>query len=273
MYHSHFFVKHTKIYKLCTGTQNLMFDGFLRLIASLAEPCRSNVPFCNQCTIRNATERSYEIVKHFLKSTMRRTCDDKEGQDKENSDVMSRRLQRFKHFVNKIVIPGTSRYLTVPLNMEYLLEHPLKENETTRRQVVKRMVRDVIRNAIGKDLSNALDMIFHAFRTFSESQSLRIQTGGYDLNRKSRRVHDTHKVRINKRESTEMKGRMFWPQFKSLLCDYMRISEVMSLSDVVESYLDSATNRIEQDRENTWISVRSFFSSAISSFTYSYHYT
>ena len=26
-----------------TGTQNLMFNGFLRLIASLAEPCRSNV--------------------------------------------------------------------------------------------------------------------------------------------------------------------------------------------------------------------------------------
>ena len=61
-----------------------MFDGFLRLIASLAEPCRSNVPYCNQCTIRNATERSYEIVEHFLKSTMRRTCDDEE--DKENDD-------------------------------------------------------------------------------------------------------------------------------------------------------------------------------------------
>ena len=249
MYITHF---HTTQNTYETGTQNLMFDGFLRLIASLAEPCRSNVPFCNQCTIRNATERSYEIVEHFLKSTMRRTCEE----DKENSDVMSRRLQRFKHFVNKIVIPGTSRYLTVPLNMQYLLERPLSENETTRRQVVKRMVRDVIRNAIGKDLSNAFDMVFHAFRTFSESQSLRIQTGGYDLNRKSRRVHNTHKIRINKKESTETKGRMFWPQFKSLLCDYMRISEVMSLSDVVESYLDSATNRIEQDRENTWISVR-----------------
>lgn len=187
---------------------------------------------------------------------MRRTTEDEEN--KENSDAMSRRLQRFRHFVNKIVIPGTSRYLTVPLNMQYLLERPLSETETRRRQVVKRMVRDVICNAIGTELSNALDTVFHAFRTFSESHSLRIQTGGYDLNMKSRRVHNTYKVRINKKESnTEMNGRMFWPQFKSLLCDYMRISDVMSLSDVVEAYLDSATNRIEQNCENTWISVRS----------------
>ena len=120
------------------------------------------------------------------------------------------------------------------------------------------MVRDVIRNAIGKDLSTAFDNAFRAFRTFTESHSLCIQTGGYDLNRVSDRVHNTYKVRIKtKSDDAYDRGRMYWPQFKSLVCDYMRVAEILSIADVVETYLDSATNRTERDRENVWISVRS----------------
>ena len=107
------------------STQNLMFDGFLRLIAALAEPCRSNVPFCNQCTVRNATERSFEIVQSLL-------CRGKDS-NKENKDLMSRRLERFRHFVNKIVVPGTSRYVTV-CSLMLLLKRVLLECEAREHQ-------------------------------------------------------------------------------------------------------------------------------------------